>query len=69
MEKEKQEWLDQALEIVDSEEELNGPMPQEVMAALTENPTKSLRALVRATKKSIKERLIKHFQDKKACNL
>ena len=61
MTKNKKEWLDEALDIVDQEEEL-GPMPNEVLEHLALlKPEDSLRALVRATKNSIKERLIKHF--------
>lgn len=65
--KAKQRAFDQAVDIVESEEELDGPIPEELYAKIiaTENPDEMaffLRAAVQSTKKSIVKRLREEFE-------
>lgn len=50
------EWAEEAercARIVEAEEELPGPIPQDVLVALLRDPEEGARAIVRITKKSV----------------
>lgn len=51
------EGLEEGAKVADTEEELNGPIPCEVLDATMQDPEHSLRSAVRATKKSIANRI------------
>lgn len=50
-----------AMRAIDDEEELDGPMPESMREAFMASPDVTMRSVVRATKKGIRDRLSKYF--------
>ena len=67
-----QDTINKVIEIVESEEELDGEMPDEIFETISymvynkdkENLAEMIRVLVRQTKNSIIENIKKEFKDK-----